>query len=222
MGRPLINLINKRFGRLVVIEYLGRQHHSSRWKCQCDCGNQIDVNATSLKLGNSLSCGCFRRERMSKINLRHGMSGTPEHKAWDGMLQRCKNPKAKGFSHYGGRGIKVCDRWLSFEAFIADLGPKPSGAHSLERIDVNGDYDPVNCRWATAKEQCRNKRNNKLVSVNGDSVALSEAAERLGLPYKTLKSRIQKGWDADRALNTPVNMSRVNAQRNRRHSDKPI
>ena len=124
------------------------------------------------------------------------------HAIWRGMLARCRNPKAKDFPRYGARGISVCDRWLSFDAFLADMGERPAGL-TLERRDSTGNYCPENCCWATLKEQARNRRSNVQVTYCGHTATVAEWAERTGLERKTLEYRIRTGWSPDRALTTP-------------------
>lgn len=218
MGRPLINIVGQKFGRLTVKSHLGRKHHTSMWRCKCDCGNVVDVQGGAIKNGSIKSCGCWQSDRMAKLNLKHGFARNgvkvPEYKTWEGMRRRCENSADKSFPHYGGKGISVCDRWKDFQVFLSDIEPRPSPRHSLDRIDVNGNYEPSNCRWATASQQCRNKTTNRFIVFNGKPMTLVKASEKSGIPYKTLKSRLQKGWTDDRAINTPVSQAKVNAQRN--------
>lgn len=202
MGRKLIDLTGKRFSYLTVVSYLGREHHSSVWRCICDCGSEAIVHSAALNSGTTKSCGCFRKTRMGSMNLKHGRSDSDEYKVWDGMRQRCCNPNAPGWEYYGGRGIKVCDRWSSFESFFADMGERPSSKHSIDRFpNVNGSYEPGNCRWATWSQQARNRSNNR---VTGVFPSLIDAAESAGLPYKIVKSRIGHGWSVEEALRQPI------------------
>lgn len=144
-------------------------------------------------------------QRKSSLAEKHGRSKTIEYSAWVSMKQRCYNPKNTFYYAYGGRGVSVCDRWKdSFEAFYEDIGPKPSKAHSLDRIDVNGDYEPINCRWATAIEQLSNQRRNILVQYQGEKLTVSEAGRRSGLPDKIVHNRIKSGWSAEDAVTKPV------------------
>jgi len=150
-----INLIGQRFGRLVALAYVG----VSRWNCQCDCGAEKIVETHALHSGRTRSCGCLRIEMLVGRNATHGKAHVPEYKAWAGMIQRCYNPRQTAYQWYGARGVTVCDRWrTSFAEFLTDMGSRPSPAHSLDRIDNNGNYEPDNCRWATPRLQWENKR----------------------------------------------------------------
>jgi len=135
---------------------------------------------------------------------------SPEYSTWHAMKRRCFSPQVANYAYYGGRGIGVCERWKeSFGAFLADMGPRPSPDHTLDRIDPDADYCPENCRWATRSEQQRNKRNNRLVTLDGESITLAEACERLNLPYKTIQHRLQLGWSEHRALHEPLRRRRA-------------
>ena len=176
-----VDLTGKVVGRLTVVSYVGNR----KWLCFCTCGNSTEIAGQSLVRGVSKSCGCFRREHTTQKNLRHGMSGTPIHCTWKNMMQRCHNKNNPGYPDYGGRGVKVCDRWRTFENFYADMGDKPEGM-SLDRVNVDGDYAPDNCRWADDFIQARNKRN----SITVDGIELKYLAEELGIPYSTLFGRL--------------------------------
>ncbi len=147
------------YGRLTVIEFLDHDSRHPRVRCRCACGNITEPHWQSLKKGQTLSCGCFRREITAQVTRTHGQSSAREFWTWAGMIDRCYRAKRKDFSRYGGRGIRVCDRWrYSFANFYADMGPRPSPKHSIDRIDTNGHYEPDNVRWATAREQRMNQR----------------------------------------------------------------
>lgn len=182
-----------RFGRLVVIgqgdhRVNERGHVTYHAKVACICGNQFSVAIKSLKEGNTKSCGCLTPDdlRISPRNLRHGMVGTPTYKTWQSMKARCRNPREPVFNRYGGRGITVCERWLRFENFLADMGERPTGM-SLDRIDNSGNYEPANCRWATDLTQAFNQTQTKRVTFRGKLMSFTQAAKELGRVPATLR-----------------------------------
>lgn len=199
----LIDLTGKRFGHLMAYFFAGKinktNHHY--WGCICDCGEHRVISGANLRSGNSLSCGCLQKKRTSAANKKHGMSmvNRSEYRSWNAMRGRCNNPNNQDYPDYGGRGVVVCNRWDDFSAFLNDLGECPSG-YSLDRIDVNGNYEPKNCRWVDSKTQARNKRSTRWIDVNGQVKCLAEWAEISGTSYKTIQKRIMRGWTNAEAI----------------------
>lgn len=158
----LIDLTGNHYGRLKVLCRAGSAFYGKNksrfvtWKCMCDCGRIVSVTSYNLRKGIATSCGCYARD----LKTNHSMSRTPEYKAWISMRYRCFSISSHAWCDYGGRGITVCERWLNFENFYVDMGPRPSPDHSLDRIDNDGNYEPDNCRWSTSEEQNSNRRPN--------------------------------------------------------------
>lgn len=198
--------VGKRFGRLQVVAWGGHKVNGSLvLTCFCDCGTWKRIKELDLMSGHSRSCGCLHREQVGDNLRTHGLSTSGEHKVWRGMKDRCSNPKFSGYKNYGGRGIKVCERWLnSFENFYADMGPKPSPNLTIHRVDNDGDYCKENCIWTTRKVQGRYKTNTLWIKHNGVRKALSAWAEDLGFSYSVLHARLQRGWSAEKTLITPL------------------
>lgn len=193
-----IDLIGRSFGRVTVTGDAARLASGRRAvECHCECGETFICDPRSLLSGHCKSCGCLHREivgRKSRDNITHGMSKSVEYQAWIKIKGRCCNVKDAKYADYGGRGIKVCDAWLDdFQAFYRDMGPRPEWSSSIDRIDVNGDYDPGNCRWSDAKTQSRNKRNHRLVNFEGRNMPLSEACELAGVNYRSALYRLNRG-----------------------------
>lgn len=207
MPQPMKHIVvaGEQYHRWTVIEELPVANKNRWLRCRCKCGSVVIVNLYSVVSGRSKSCGCHNLDviRAASENAWHRDF---EYKCWRNFITRCENPKATGFDNYGGRGIKVCDRWRrSYEIFLADMGRCPSPKHSIERIDVNGDYTPQNCRWATRVEQARNKRNNRKLAVNGETKLLCEWSAETGLDSSLILKRIRLyGWPVERAVLTPA------------------
>jgi hypothetical protein len=168
------------------------------WLFKCDCGNEITAAGALVRFGSPKSCGCSTEALKAAKVTKHGgakrAGHAPEYAVWAGMIQRCTNPADLNYHNYGGRGITVCDRWReSFEAFKSDMGPRPSQRHTIDRIDVNGNYEPSNCRWATATEQARNTRSNRRITVGDVTLCVAEWAERSGIPIETVHARLYRG-----------------------------
>lgn len=197
-----------RFGRYTVIgeapPYHWRHRKYRMALCRCDCGTEKSVAPSKLRDGVVVSCGCHAQDMAKVSHTTHGLTRSPEYRSWAAMKSRCFNPKATGYADYGGRGITVCERWCdSFEAFLADIGPRPCGM-TLDRYpDVNGNYEPGNCRWATAVEQGDNTRAARRLKLPDGEINLSEAARRAGLSNSTIRDRLRRGMTPQDAINTP-------------------
>jgi len=199
---PRVDLAGKVFGKLTVEEFVGRRSKGtsgdSLWRCQCECGKTSVAYGYNLKSGKSRSCGCAIAPALLKSNITHGKYNTPERRVWTGIKTRCFNANEKTWPYYGGRGITVCARWLGeagFSNFLADMGERPSSKHSIEREDVNGNYEPDNCVWASKKMQSRNKRNTLRIVLEGKTVSLKDACEEAGVNYYSARCRLRKGQD---------------------------
>ena len=201
--------VGARFQRLTTLGSEIKRDKKNRktrkhWLCVCDCGEQVTVRDDHLKSGAIISCGCLHSEITAARSTRHGHANrgklTDEYNIWSNLLARCLNQDNERFSSYGERGITVCDRWLDFSNFLADMGLRPSSAHSIDRKNNDGNYCPDNCRWATRKEQARNKRNNRMLTLNGKTQCMAAWVEELGLTYSATKARIRRGWSVERAL----------------------
>ena len=195
--------LGEKFNRWTVLGRLPK----SRMVCLCSCGREGIVSSGNLRSSKSQSCGCLKLERLSQ-RATHGacqVEGyTPEYRSWCHIVDRCCNPKAPAFHRYGGRGILICPEWrASFEAFRDHIGPRPSSSHSVERIENNKGYEPGNVKWPLPREQSRNTSRNHLMTLNGETMCLTDWASRIGLGVGTLWARTKAGWTDERALLTP-------------------
>jgi len=181
----------EKFSRYTVIERVENIDGRPHYKCLCDCGNIRVVSGKYLRKGLSKSCGCYGAEQRKLSTTTHGLSNSKEYTAWMNMKARCNDVNNKQYSDYGGRGISVCDRWLnSFDNFISDMGL--GNGLTLDRIEVNGNYEPNNCKWSNQIEQQRNKRNNHIVTLNGAEMTMKEASEKMGISYDALRIRLKR------------------------------
>lgn len=193
-----IEISGQRFGRWLVLDYSHSVTGDPYYNCICDCGTKGVILSRTLRTGSSQSCGCLNREKILKTITTHGRSKSREYRTWSQMLQRCNNPNNDRYNDYGGRGIKVCERWHEFENFFKDIGERPKGK-SLDRIDNDQGYCKENCRWATPSEQQLNKRK-ILIMFDGKSMTANEWGKHIGIDEWTIQRRIKKGLSLDKVL----------------------
>lgn len=198
---PIEDLSGKRFGNLTAQTRIGGPRNL--WDCICDCGQSKKARAHSLKIGGTTHCGCKLLENMSACRIQHGMINTRQYTCWQNMKHRCTNPKSKQWHNYGGRGIKICDRWLeSFENFWEDMKDGYAPNLTIERKDNDGNYTKKNCIWITKREQHQNKRTNHLLTVDGRTQNVRQWAIEKGITPETIHARLRLGWAVEDAVNT--------------------
>lgn len=207
--KEIMDLTGQRFGRLEVLHESDRTPYGARrWLCECDCGKRKIVFQDCLMKGKSRSCGCLRTEELVARFTKHGCCGSRIYNIYAKMKRRCYVESEERYEDYGGRGIRVCSEWLGEQGFenFHKWAMKNGYTDNLtiDRIDVNGNYEPSNCRWATYEEQSKNKRNNIVVTWNGKTQVLKDWCRELSLDYRTIKARFHKGWDIDRMFTEPI------------------
>lgn len=210
--REIEDLKGKRYGRLTVVERAETKNRKTYWKCKCDCGATIKVNTANLNNGHTKSCGCLQKEKVTT----HGKKNTKLYKVWASMKARCDNSSHKAYENYGGRGITVCDEWkndfINFYNWAMENGYQDG--LTIDRKDNNGNYEPLNCRWSTQKEQNNNTRRNQYIEFDGECHTIAEWAEIKKINRLTLWDRItRKGWSLERALTTPPGKHRRRNER---------
>lgn len=206
-GRFAEDLTGRQFSRLTVVRLFDNVIHRPRWVCICECGKEAIAYAHHLKSGTTRSCGCLLADVTRIRSTTHGESGSgdksrqsPEYQAWSRMKERVGADSAKYRRLYADRGITMCDRWRSFENFVEDMGRRPSPGLQLDRIDNERGYEPGNVRWATSIQQQRNKRQNIQLTIDNETLYLTEWAEKFGVKAATIRKRLSKGWNAKRAV----------------------
>ena len=207
MREPASASIGKKYRFLYVKDVYIKQFKTYKTniaKCICDCGKETDILLGSIRLGRQISCGCYLKNRISP-KLKHGKTNSRIYSIWHGMKDRCNNPTSDNYKNYGGRGIGVCEQWLdSFETFMFDMG-EPLDGMTLDRIDNSKGYYKENCRWATKKQQGRNRRTNRLFTINGETKPLIEWCEQFDIKFSTVLRRLDGfGWDINTALTKKV------------------
>lgn len=220
-----LDLAGQVFYKLTVVGLAPRKPGVRKilWYCSCQCGNTTIVSTGSLRGGSTRSCGCLMRQAAAKTgkiqgikNKIHGQTDSPTWSSWKSMLFRCSNRKSKGSRYYVDRGISVCDRWLVYNNFVADMGNRPSLEHTLDRINNNNGYFPGNCRWSLPKDQCRNRRSNVILEHNGVRMCISAWTELKGYKRHVIKDRLADGWSVADAIETPV------AKRVKKSANRPL
>ena len=208
--RPLLDRTGQRFGRLTVIGLSERDHSPTRrhrWLAVCDCGKEKVANAWLLTQGHTQSCGCLARETLVARNTTHGLSRahSKAYRSWKDMRARCNNPNDSDYKDYGGRGIRVCERWDDFSAFYEDMGDRLPGL-TIDRIDTNGDYEPGNCRWTDANTQANNKRSNRIVEYRGMEMTMMQLSRLCGVGVGTISYRLKIGYPIEVAVNSKIDL----------------
>ena len=202
-----IDMTNRQYGQLTAIRRTGATQSSrnATWLFRCECGNECEKDGYSVRSGKVLSCDACGKERIRAASIKHGATDSAEYRIWTGMLTRCYNKSSRAYKDYGGRGIQVCDQWrASFAQFFSDMGRRPSPKHSIDRKDNNGNYEPGNCRWATAHEQAQNKRNSIQVEINGCQASLADCAKVSGYTRAAIYQRHKRGITGEALLKTSV------------------
>lgn len=211
----LIDLTGKKFNRLLVIglDENVAKGKAVRWKCICDCGNEVSVRGNNLKSGAVKSCGCLLHQNAH--NRTHGESHSRLYRNWKAMVERCENPRHQAYKHYGARGIKVCDEWKTYEGFRDWVNKtRNDDKYTIERIDVNGNYCPENCTWIPNSLQAKNRTSTRYFTYQGDRLSLVDWSRKLHIDYKLLHNRITKlGWTFEKAISTPVDIKKRNKGR---------
>ena len=210
---PFIDMTGVRYGRLTAIKRVKNSKHSqTMWMFRCECGKEIVTTGWAVRSGHTTSCGCFLSETTASLKYSHGMARTRIYKIYQHMKERCYKTDDRAYGRYGGRGITICDEWLEengFENFYNwSILNGYNETLTIDRIDVNGNYEPSNCRWATWRVQANNKRNNRYVTYNGKTKTVSEWSQEYGIGEATIRSRLNRGWSVDETLNIPTKRKR--------------
>lgn len=212
MTKPFRELTGLVFGRMTVLERAPKgARFLSRWRCRCECGVVKVLYERPLIMGHVRSCGCLKKDNIGGPS-KHGMYLSREYNSWSMMKSRCQYPKDISYPNYGGRGISVDERLMTFEGFYAALGPRPPGT-SLDRIDTNGNYTPENCRWASIKDQSRNKTNTRWIEAFGMKKSINTWADEMGVPSYVLAGRLKCGWTPEKTVTEPVRPRRKSLPR---------
>lgn len=198
MSRPIANIVGAKFGRLTVVERAENKSRYACWLCKCDCGNIVIVRDSDLKVGGTKSCGCFRKDKVTK----HNLCGTRIYHIYHDILKRCYNKNSKRYDDYGGRGISMCEEWRNdfkrFYDWCVSNGYQEN--LTIDRIDNSGNYEPKNCRWVDFKTQARNRKSNHIIEFNGERMLVVEFSEKYNINYSTVLSAIKRNDNLDNLL----------------------
>lgn len=199
----VIDIVGQRFGMLTVVSFVGLtsgKSRAARWNCRCDCGVEKVIIGSTMKTGSTISCGCQKPSMCAKTATRHGMRKTPTYNSWRSMLDRCFNKNSPSYPDYGGRGVSVCPEWVGdFGRFLADMGARPVKM-TIERIDVHGNYEKSNCKWASPREQASNRRSSVIISLHGESMTRREFSRRCGVSDSAVRARLNRGESPEEIL----------------------
>lgn len=199
-------------GRLTVLSCIGTRNGRKIGEFKCSCGKIKILKFTQVLSGKTRSCGCLFKEEVAsnlpKLATKHGKKHTKVYQAWRSMFNRCNNPNTECFHRYGGRGIKMIKRWFKFEEFYKDMGDPPSKEHSLDRINVNGNYNKTNCRWATKTEQSNNRRDNLYITWKDKTMTATQWSREFGMHDSTIRSRLRRGWSIERVMTEPLHKNK--------------
>ena len=208
----LVDLTGSMVNGITVVMRAGNQAGKPAWKCVCRCGAPFTTNSGPLRRGKAAGCAqCAKAARIG-FATKHGDLGSPEYVSYSAMKGRCGNPSDQRYSRYGGRGIKVCERWLdSYANFLEDMGRKPTRKHTLERIDLNGNYEPANCVWATLSEQANNRSNNTRIEISGRTQTMTQWARESGVNRTVILRRMKRG------LSGPALIEKANQEAKNEH-----
>jgi hypothetical protein len=194
MAAKVVDMDGSRFGSVVGVSVVGpSKSRGLVWRFLCDCGELFDASGNEVRRGGITSCKKCADAKKAAQKTTHGLCKTPEYRTWSAMKRRCFNHGTEHFAEYGGRGITVCDRWQSFENFLADMGARPTPKHSIERVDNSGNYEPDNCKWETMIGQSNNKRNNRIIEINGEAMTLAQWSRKSGVNESTIRRRLSVG-----------------------------
>lgn len=202
MSAHIVNMLGRRYGNLRAISLVGPNNSRGMiWRFECDCGVRFNADGSEVRRGNKRQCPECAKRSMVKSKTTHGMSGTDEYRIWRAIKSRCLNPNSDAYNYYGGRGIGMFPAWANcFMTFFNDMGSRPTKMHTVERINNGGDYEPSNCVWATRKQQANNKRNNKILTINGRQKTLAQWADLTGINESAIRARIRRGDSGARLI----------------------